>query len=369
LTTADKATIVSSVSFPAAARGLGLILALVLAAGCERSPIRPPWQSTAAASGTGLRVLSPQADDAGGQKPMREVVFSGACDASGAVELDERHFVVADDEDNVLRVYDVDRGGPPLYQVNVSEDLSLEEPEEAESDLEAATRLGDLAYFLASHARTAKGKRDPNRILFFATRMPKPGEKVDVIGSPCHTLLDDLLDEPKLARYGLRAAAELAPKKPGGFNLEGMTAQPDGSLLIGFRSPVPEGRALLVKLMNPREVLDGARASFSEPLELDLGGLGVRALTEHRGQQLIVGGPSTDGGPFQLFRFDGATKVTPIRGLDLRGYGLEGAFTSDQREEILLLSDDGTRLVGTKACKKLKDASQKSFRGIWVKLP
>jgi hypothetical protein len=55
--------------------------------------------------------------------------------------------------------------------------------------------------------------------------------------------------------------------------------------------------------------------------------------------------------------------------MDFRGYGPEGTFTADQRDEILVLSDDGTRVVGTKACKKLKDPSQKSFRGIWVKLP
>lgn len=348
-------------------RGVGLALALLLPS-CERSPLRQASQSTHAASGSNLRVLSSQSEQRG-PNALREVVFIGACDASGAVELDDKHFVLADDEDNVLRVYNVDRGGPPLYEVNVSEDLSLADPLEAESDLEAATRMGDLAYFLASHARTSKGKRDPNRILFFATKMPKPGQKVDVIASPCHTLLDDILSEPKLARFNLRAAAELAPKKPGGFNLEGMTAQPDGSLLIGFRSPVPEGRALLIKLMNPREILDGARAVFSEPMLIDLGGLGVRALSEHRGQQLIVGGPSGEGGQFQLFRFDGAAVATPIPGLNLQGYGPEGMFTSDLRDEVLALSDDGTRLVGTKACKKLKVASQKSFRGVWMKLP
>src|SRR5688572_26419365 len=33
---------------------------------------------------------------------QRWVEFEGACDASGAVPIDERHFAVADDEDNVL---------------------------------------------------------------------------------------------------------------------------------------------------------------------------------------------------------------------------------------------------------------------------
>jgi len=351
-----------------ALRAIAAVL-LFSTSGCERNQVRPASHSTQAASPSALpgppafalnRSEAPNAS--------REVVFIGACDASGAVELDENHFV-ADDEDNVLRVYDADRGGPPLFKVDVSQDLSLADPAEAESDLEAATRLGDLAYFMASHARTSKGKRDPNRLLFFATAMPKQGQKVEVIGKPCHSLLDDFVKEPKLARFDLAAAAERGPKEPGGFNLEGMTAQADGSLLIGFRNPVPEGRALLVRLLNPREVLDGAPSRFSEPLLLDLGGLGVRALSVHRGQQLIVAGPTGDGGPFHLFRFDGAAQATLVPRLDFRGYGPEGMFTPEGRDEVLLLSDDGTRIIGVKACKKLKDTSQKSFRGIWVKLP
>jgi hypothetical protein len=39
------------------------------------------------------------------------VVFEGTCDASGAVPLDARRFAVADDENNVIRIYDAERGG------------------------------------------------------------------------------------------------------------------------------------------------------------------------------------------------------------------------------------------------------------------
>lgn len=42
--------------------------------------------------------------------------------------------------------------------------------------------------------------------------------------------------------------------------------------------------------------------------------------------------------------------------------------TSEARDEILLLSDDGTQLVGGVECKKLKDPSKKRFRGLWVRL-
>ncbi len=70
------------------------------------------------------------------------------------------------------RVYDVERGGKPVLEIDVSSALGLEHPAGAESDLEGSTRVGDRAYFLSSHARTSKGKRDPDRLLFFATKLP-----------------------------------------------------------------------------------------------------------------------------------------------------------------------------------------------------
>src|SRR5688572_741580 len=55
----------------------------------------------------------------------REVTFIGMCDASGAVPLGARTFAVADDEGNVLRVYDSDRGGEPIASADLSPQLDL----------------------------------------------------------------------------------------------------------------------------------------------------------------------------------------------------------------------------------------------------
>ena len=48
------------------------------------------------------------------------IEFSGMCDASAASRLGQGEFVVANDEDNVLRVYSVAGGGAPRYQVELS---------------------------------------------------------------------------------------------------------------------------------------------------------------------------------------------------------------------------------------------------------
>jgi hypothetical protein len=278
--------------------------------------ISAPWLSGVLLFGC----LGCQRAAANAKNDARVVTFEGTCDASAAVELDRTRVLVADDENNLLRVYDVERGGKPVLEIDVSSALGLEKPSGAESDLEGSTRVGDRAYFLSSHARTSKGKRDPDRLLFFATKLPSERGELTVVGTS-RSLLEDLMNEPSLAPFGLRAAADRAPKEPGGLNLEGLTSRAEGGLWLGFRNPVPEGRALLVGLLNPEEVISGKKARFSGPVLLDLGGLGIRALSHWRSHTLLLAGPSGDGGPFKLFRLKG-TEVETIAA-DLSGFGAE----------------------------------------------
>ncbi len=203
--------------------------------------------------------------------PRPIVVFEGTCDASGAVPLGGHLFALADDEDNVLRVYDAAKGGAPLHSVDLTAALGLEgKHKPLEADLEAATGLGELAFFLTSHGRTSAGKKAPGRFRFFATTRPDDGARFALVGTPYPHLLEDLLAEPSLAKFELAAAAERAPKEPGGLNIEGLTATVDQrALLIGFRNPLPGGKALLVPLENPREVIAGAHAHFGAPMLLE----------------------------------------------------------------------------------------------------
>jgi hypothetical protein len=296
--------------------------------------------------------------------------FEGACDASGAVGIDSRRFLLADDEDNVLRVYDAERGGKPLFEADFSGELGLMGKKRGkEADIEGGTRIGDIAYFLASHGRKSDGRYDPNRLVFFATSIPAGGEKPVLVGRPYRTLIEDMLRHPALRGLGLGEAAQLAPKAPGGLNLEGLGSTPDGSLLLGFRNPVPHGRALVVRLSNPRDVLDGKPPALSAAISLDLGGLGIRALSYFRGEHLIAAGASGDGGHGKLYRWDGEQKVAPIE-VKVPGFAAlnpEALFTPEKRREFLVLSDDGTQLIGSEACKKLKDVAAKRFRGMWVR--
>ena len=304
----------------------------------------------------------------------REVVFHGACDASGSVPLSDRQMVVADDEDNILRRYDADRGGPSLGGTDVSAQLNLplkgkKHPKPRELDLEAATRIGDRAYWLTSHGRNSKGEVAPERLRLFATTLGADGD-LRLIGTPYEHLVDDLLAVPALAAFDLAGAAALAPKAPGGLNIEGLTALPDGRVLLAFRSPIPGGRALVVPIENLAELVDGGGpARFGAPILLDLGGRGVRSLSWWRGRVLIIAGHSASGGASALYTWDVAgARATPVD-VAIAAYNPEGFFTPDDRDQILLLSDDGERALGGIACKKLKDPTQRRFRGLWLALP
>lgn len=299
---------------------------------------------------------------------LRWVTFEGACDASGAVPIDERHFAVADDEDNVVRVYDALLGGKPVRRTNLSKQIALER--KAESDIEAATLWNGRAYWLSSHARNSHGALDPNRSLLITTDLPAVDARLEVQGQVYRHLLDDLEQAPGLEQYGLKRAAELGPKEPGGLNLEGLTATPEGSLLIGFRSPVPRGKALLVPLLNPEAAFDTGPLHFGAPLELDLGGLGVRSLSYWRGQYLIAAGPALGHGPHRLYRWLGPGAAPElITDAPFVDANPEAFFTAEGNAEILVLSDDGNRMLRGKPCKKLNRKGHKRFRGLWLRLP
>jgi len=336
-------------------RAVCYLVPISLAVSCAAPPRSAPQRSTTAPAAP-----APVA--------ATDLVFTGMCDASGAVGLDAHTFVVADDEDNVLRAYDVQRPGPPLWSVDVSSAIGVvPKPNKAapEADIEAGTRLGKLAFWLTSHGRNSSGKLKPERLKLFATTLPEEGVTASVAGRPYEQLLDDLLAEPRLARFDLAQAAALAPKAKGGLNLEGMTARREGGVWIGFRNPVPDGAALLVPLLNAEDVIYGERAQLGAPRLLDLAGYGVRAIADHGGRYLVLAGPYDSSRGARLYSWDGEAAVTLRAEKELEGLSPEGFFTPDSGR-VLVLSDDGSVSVDGVECKRSKDPSKKRYRARWI---
>lgn len=304
------------------------------------------------------------------------------CDASAAVPIDGNRFLVANDEDNILRIYDATRGGQATEELDLTAELSVaptiqrqkkRQPRTPkvraprEADIEAATRLGDDACFLASHSK-ASGPRAPRvRFVLFCTTLPISDNPMGIVGTPYRMLYEDLVASPLLRQVDLEEATQTRPPNETAMNMEAMTASPDGGLWIGLRSPLHEGRAVLVFIGNPNELPRGGRARIDRVEFLDLGGLGARGLTFDRGEYLIAAGPASKGKAKQLYRWRPGTIPVELPQTWPIDFNVEGFFNDPvQSNRIMILSDDGDLEVGSVPCKKLAEPSERRFRGMWL---
>ncbi|HEU4374089.1 MAG TPA: DUF3616 domain-containing protein [Telluria sp.] len=298
-------------------------------------------------------------------------VHTGICDASAAATLDARHFVAADDEENILWIYD--RAVPgPVGSVELWNFLGIGKKDE--TDIEGAAAIGDRIYWISSHGRNRRAEIAPSRFQFFASdidRSAGPVPALRLVGTSYKNLLTDLIDQPIFAKYDFALASTLAPKAMGGLNIEGLAATPDGRLLIGFRNPIPHGKALVIPINNPSELVGGgsgpaARASFGYAIELDLHGRGIRSIDLVGAEYYIVAGPIDGVGEFGIYRWSGNPHEPPmlVPVPQLAGLHPESLVaTADGKLQIF--SDDGRRQVAGMACKDLPK-KERSFRSVTI---
>ena len=298
--------------------------------------------------------------------------FTGMCDASAAVAIDASTFVVASDEDNILRFYrhdSVEREPIQIFDLGPFLKLDVKHPE---ADIEAAAQIGNRIYWITSHARNKKAKLRTSRYKFFATQIDAVAGKfvVTFVGQPYESLVDDLITAPSLNRFALQQASRRGAKLEHSLNIEGLAAMPDGSLLIAFRSPVPDGKALLVSLENPQEMVAGKAARLGDAILLHLQGRGIRAMAymDQLNAYIIIAGAFDSRNDFKVFTWSGRRSDDPllIESVDLHGLHPETVIVYPHGKAIVqLLSDDGTRRVDSGRCKDA-DSTERRFRSMWV---
>ena len=305
---------------------------------------------------------------------------TGICDASGVVTLDARTFAVADDELNSLLIYNLEHSGAAIASINISSHLNVIRQSKKkkkttikEVDIEGAARIEDAIYWIASHGRKKSGKKARERMQLFRTRITTTdtGHSLIPDGTPYTNLISDLSSDPRYKAFSLDLAASRSPKSAGGLNIEGITDSPDGALLIGFRSPLINGHALLAPLLNPKDVLSGIAPRFGEPRLLDLDGRGIRGLASHKDSYLIIANdPEGDDHRPAIYQWDGVTSNVSLNTrLSFGSFNPEAVaiYPDDQGGRILLLSDDGTREQHAIACKDLKNTAKKQFRSVIIR--
>ncbi|MEU9142975.1 hypothetical protein [Streptomyces sp. NPDC048349] len=263
------------------------------------------------------------------QNPADARYFTGSADASAVVDVGGGHVVVADDESNVLRLYDRSRSGAPVRTWDFGSRLGVAK----EVDIEGATRIGDTVYWTGSLGNNKDGAYKAPRNTVFTTTVSGTGAGTQLAyGRSYKKLREDLVawDAAHGDRYGFAAgtAAGEAPKQVDGFNVEGLEFAPGSTTTayLGFRAPltpaVPGGKALIVPVVNFDQVLAvGAEAVFGTGIELDLGGLSLRDLRRNAaGQYLILAGSwaaDDNSDPYALYQWDGVPGHAPVKRADL----------------------------------------------------
>ncbi len=338
----------------------------------------------------------------------RMITFYTASDASAAIAISKDFAIIADDENNILRMYNL-TGGQPVYSYDLTKFLQVEQ-EHPESDIEGAALVNKRIYWITSHGRNTDGKLRPNRYRFFATDFEINDLNVTVkpAGKFYDKLVHAMLTDDNLQGLGLYEAAmigakltkkdlkKLAPKEDG-LNIEALCASADNNTLyIGLRNPRPvdratgRPRALVIPLKNADDIVDKeALPVFGKPILWDLAGLGIRSMefSPFHKSYFIIAGSSKESGPFALYRWSGDINDAPrlVKDLNLDDFSPESLVPFTDSSKLLLISDDGTLPVtiadpnecypgelnanGTCPNKFLFDSSKKTFRALWLDIP
>jgi hypothetical protein len=278
--------------------------------------------------------------------------FQSVYEPSGVSQLPDGRLVVVEDE-KLQSISLLNMRSPgvlssqPLIQEMVLSQLFGKPVLGKVQDLEgvAVDRRG-YVYAISSHARVRDGRLDKDRERLVRFRVdgdrlvePLSVKNVKKKILKKHDVLDDAISSAK-------------SKSDGGFNIEGLSFDPQKEkLLIGLRSPIIEGKAVIAVLNNPAAVFDrGEKVEIGDELiylDLDKGGIRGIAFDPKLGGYLILSRrEDKHGKSFKLWLWDGDTSH------DARRVKLSGAPNLDHAEgispvrfngvdQILIVVDDG----------------------------
>jgi len=293
------------------------------------------------------------------------LALTGIYEPSAIQQLpDGRFLVVEDEKEHPLSLVTISSGGDVR-----STPLNPELPDTGNAfwkldDLEGVTldRSGYI-YAITSHSRDGdgEGKKSRDKLVRFRIEGDRVVEPMVVKG----------LKPALAARHPVLAAAAevLDVKAAGGLNIEAMEIAPDQQrLLIGFRSPLLDKRAIVAYVDNPTAMFNaGEPPRISATLDtLDLGGNGIRGMSylSALGGYLVISGPvSREQVQFQLWFWSGQ-RGEPARRVTVPGLkGFEHAegispAVIDGQQLIVIVSDDGSRKEGRYARFLLLDPEQ-----------
>lgn len=202
-------------------------------------------------------------------------------------------------------------------------------------------------YAITSHSPTRSGriKGSRGKLIRFRVKNDRVVEPMVVRG----------LKERIVEKHPFLAEIEgvFEPKKKKGFNIEGLSFdQTKTKLLIGLRSPLVGGKAVIAVMENP----SGAFERNEDPvisdeaiyLDLDRGGIRAMAFVPKLDGYLIISRrEEKSNDAFKLWYWDGAINHAPrrVRVADLKNLRKAEGISPvriDGQERLMIVSDDGS---------------------------
>jgi len=382
ITIGDDATPVDNLTFTVASSNLTVVPAanlIVTGTGASRLikiiPLSVGYSDITLTVGDGTNFTTytlNYAASAGVSTPVTSY-STGISDASAALPLDDNYMVIGDDEHNLLYVFNRNISGQAVktFDFNAGNSLQLTDGSTdnwKELDIEAATsNHSGRSYWLGSMSNSSSFNIKPNRDRLIATDISGTGATTSIANAGwIQGLRAQLISWGDAHNYNFTASAAAGkdPKTIDGFNAEGMVFAPDNTTMyIGLRAPlVPVANrtnAVIAPIANFESWFQAINttstshtatsATIGEPIELDLGGRGIRDLIVlPNGTYIIVAGSWGSASAPALFRWTGVATDAPVgmASFDLTGLNAEAALPVNEAgqlslDKLQIISDDG----------------------------
>lgn len=270
--------------------------------------------------------------------------FSKIYEPSGAAALEEgRVLLVEDESSQSLQLIQVNSNGSvdELGQPKMSQKATRIFKNKVR-DLEGATSNGEESiYLITSHTTNKSHKHKAPREQI--VRLEYLNGKVDHVRL-YHGLLDAMKKlHPQFAE-ALSTEKKVSRKKE--INIEALVwNREEKSLLIGLRSPLIEGKAVVVPLQNPDAIFDNEEeAKLKKPILLDLEGDGIRGMSwdeKKQGYWIIAGDIGKRKEGFTLWFWDKQHNRLTINE-EVTNLGFAEGIINVKNRGMLIVKDDGS---------------------------
>lgn len=270
--------------------------------------------------------------------------FDNIFEPSGATKLSNGNILIVEDDSGAdsLKLIDVDESGivTELGKMHLPKKLKKYWNKNIE-DLEAVTSHANQIFAITSHSRNRNAKRKSEREkLIMLTYNGVNVEK--------YYIYSDLKDElykhfPTYFTHSVFQSDDI--------NIEGLVYSEDENMLyIAFRAPLKDGKTILIGIKNIQEqLLKNLTPEFSEPILLNLNGLGIRDITydtQKDGYWIIAGSSTNRDSAFELWFWNKKkNKLLFVKNHPNVGFGEGIVVVNDEMKDagLLIVEDNGQK--------------------------